>query len=79
MGNSSCVMLDLYKPKETSALARNQGRGRKHSVNVKCFALLIHIEGWAAKLVLIGCVGIVGLVIYQIFKYRLEKDDEFFL
>ena len=30
-------------------------------------------------LVLIGVIGVVCLVIYYIFKYRLEKDDELFL
>jgi hypothetical protein len=30
-------------------------------------------------LIMIGGVGTVCLVIYQIFKYRLEKDDELFL
>ena len=30
-------------------------------------------------LVLVGGVGAVCLVIYQIFKYRLEKDEELFL
>ena len=29
-------------------------------------------------LVLIGVIGVVCLVIYYIFKYRLEKDDELF-
>ena len=28
---------------------------------------------------LIGCLGVVCIVIYNIFKYRLEKDDELFL
>ena len=30
-------------------------------------------------LMVIGGVGVVCLVIYQIFKYRLEKDEELFL
>jgi len=30
-------------------------------------------------LVLIGVIGVVCLVIYYIFKYRLEKDNELFL
>ena len=30
-------------------------------------------------LVLIGVIGVVCLIIYYIFKYRLEKDDELFL
>ena len=30
-------------------------------------------------LILIGVIGVVCLVIYYIFKYRFEKDDELFL
>ena len=30
-------------------------------------------------LILIGGVGVVCLIIYQIFKYRLEKDEELFI
>jgi hypothetical protein len=30
-------------------------------------------------LIMIGVTGVVCLVIYYIFKYRLEKDDELFL
>jgi pilus assembly protein TadC len=32
-----------------------------------------------APFILIGIIGVVFLVIYQIYKYRLEKDDDLFL
>jgi hypothetical protein len=40
---------------------------------------IIFLSLFAVVLVKIGVTGVICLVIYYIFKYRLEKDDDLFL